>query len=124
MATYYDGKDRYVYALQHKVTKRIYVGKSVNVQSRIHNHISLLKNRRHTNELMQEDVDKYGCEFDYYILDTIHEISEACKEHEWMDKLNTGDKRCGYNYKDVHFRNRIQPVEFTEGVPTPNPIDK
>ena len=116
----YDDPPKQVYAMQHKVTKRIYIGKSSNVQQRIQSHLSELRSGRHTVELMQEDVNKYGCDFDFFILDTIDGYKDYHKEHDWMDKLNTGDKACGYNYKDVHFRNRRKDVEITPGIPISN----
>lgn len=113
---------KYVYAMQHKKTKRIYVGATFNIQDRIYCHYADLKGKRHKNELMQADVDKYGCDFEVFILDKYERIADRSIEVEWMDKLNTGDKRVGYNYKDAHFRNRRKDIVISDGVPTPNEV--
>lgn len=118
-----DDYPKTVYAIQHKVTGRIYVGKTQNLNERLYAHLIALKRGRHDNELMQTDANEYGCDFNCYILDTINNVSERKKEHEWMDKLNTGDKRVGYNYKDVHFRFRRKPIPITEGLPIPNEVE-
>lgn len=46
----------YVYAIQHNKTKRIYIGTSTKPEERYRNHISLLKNKKHKVEAMQESI--------------------------------------------------------------------
>lgn len=113
-------KPKYVYAIQHKPTGRIYVGSSQNVQDRIYTHIRDLKRGAHPVELMQEDADKYGCDYEFFILDKYESCFDSAVEYKWMEKLNTGDPECGYNYKDAHFRNRRKPLPISEGIPISN----
>lgn len=115
-------RPKIIYAIQHKVTGRIYVGSSQNLDERIGAHISALKNGNHPVELMQEDADKYGLDYEFFLLDKYDNCRDSKKEYEWMLKLNTGDPECGYNYKDAHFRNRRKPIKITEGVPVPNKV--
>lgn len=48
---------RIVYAIQHNMTKRIYVGSSANVENRYWNHMNNLRNHKHNIEDMQSDYD-------------------------------------------------------------------
>lgn len=113
-------RPKIIYAIQHKPTGRIYVGSSQNLDERLHAHLSALKNGTHPVELMQEDADKYGLDYEFFILDKYESCWDSRKEYEWMLKLNTGDPECGYNYKDAHFRNRRKQIVISEGIPTPN----
>lgn len=122
--SYYDNEyPKIVYAMQHKVTGRIYVGKTKNLDERLYVHLNSLAKGKHDNELMQEDVNKFGCDFDFFILDTVNNLSESRKELDWMDELNTGDKRVGYNYKDAHFRYKKPQIPIKHGIPIPNEIE-
>jgi len=51
-------------------------------------------------EDMQADFDKYGERFTLSILDEVRVWGDRVKEKEWQRRLNTQDRRCGYNYKD------------------------
>lgn len=92
-----------IYALQHDVTKRIYVGRSKNVPHRIKTHLCHLKMHNHKVEDMQKDFDEYGDHFSVYILETDVEYDEWQKEYNWMMKLNSFNRETGYNYKDQCF---------------------
>lgn len=91
---------RTVYAIQHNITKRIYVGSSNDIESRYWSHMSALRNHRHNVEDMQSDFDKYGENYSLFILDEIKEFSEIRKEYEWMGILKSNIRGTGYNYKD------------------------
>ena len=49
-----------IYGIRNKKTKRIYIGRSKNVEERIRNHLYAVRNGKHSNELMQKDFDAYG----------------------------------------------------------------
>lgn len=108
-----------VYAIQHNVTKRIYIGSSSEPEKRYLNHMNRLKNRTHSVEDMQEDFEKYGEDFSFYILDTIHDHSEREKEYQWMDKLHSDIRGIGYNYKDHIKRHSKYWLPVKEGLPEP-----
>lgn len=68
-----------IYSLVNKVNGKRYVGQATNIQSRLGQHKSSLKNNNHTNIEMQNDYNLFGSEaFDS------PEILEYCTE----DKLN------------------------------------
>lgn len=91
---------RKVYAIQHNVTKRIYIGSSKDAQKRYLNHMYRLRQGKHHIEDMQKDFDEYGENYSLFILDDIQEFAERGKEYEWMHRLNTFTRGIGYNYKD------------------------
>lgn len=91
----------YVYLLKNKVTKRIYVGRTCMPQTRFEKHMSDLRGKRHKNELMQSDFDKYGQEsFEFQVVEQNENLTRKGIEGGWMLKLKTYDRRYGYNYKD------------------------
>ena len=88
-----------IYCIRNNVTGRVYIGMTQNPQRRFEQHLSALRGRKHKNELMQEDFDRYGSVFSLEILDT----DARCQEHaeqKWILKFKSYDKRYGYNYKD------------------------
>ena len=111
-----------IYGIRNKKTKRIYIGRSKNVEERIRNHLYALRNGKHSNELMQKDFDAYGeksfefveiCDADkrtFMFFDTenrnkaVFSISEdnRWKECYWMQHFHTFDQKYGYNYKDTY----------------------
>ncbi len=107
-----------VYAIQHNITKRIYVGQSKNFNERVKAHFGTLRLGKHNPE-MQHDFDKYGDDYSVFILEELDCYGMAkAKEGSWMEKLKTYDKRFGYNYRDPRFSKRKRE-EFvvTPGIP-------
>ena len=95
---------RKVYAIRHNVTNRVYVGSSANVDVRFAAHISALRRGAHPVRSMQEDFNKHGDNYTFTILDTIENISENAKEHEWMKRMRSDVVECGYNYQDQKWK--------------------
>lgn len=95
-----------VYALRNEVTGNLYVGRSVNPRARLMAHMNALKRGAHPVVDMQADFDEYGDHFRFFVLDKIENWDERGKELEWQKRLNTIDRRYGYNYRDplvVHY---------------------
>lgn len=116
---------RTVYAIQHKPTGRIYVGSTNDLDARLKAHMGALKAGKHPNKLMQEDYNLHGGDYEVFVLDEYDSYETRSTEHEWMEELNTGDERIGYNSRDPHFtRKSIDIPEITPGVPTPNSLDQ
>ena len=120
--------DTTIYALQHNPTGRIYVGRTKDLETRIKAHLSALKGGKHPNELMQEDYNEYGDDYSLFVLEQFKgspdpDVKES--ERGWMDKLNTGNRRAGYNYKDPHFREGGTTIpEIEPGIPIPNEVNE
>ena len=108
---------RKVYAIQHNVTKKIYVGSSRNAENRYKAHLAQLKGGKHPNEDMQSDYNQYGADYSFFILDEIPTFEQKSKEKEWMRKLKSYIRSKGYNYKDPSFKDSIIPIPYKEGIP-------
>lgn len=94
---------RRIYAIQHNVTKRMYIGSSSNLNVRYQTHLNALRRGKHPVEDMQEDFDKYGEDYSLFILDTVFEWDERKKEYEHMKEHQSYIRGKGYNYKDRVF---------------------
>lgn len=104
----------YIYVLKNKVTGRKYVGRSYCPELRVQKHMSDLRGRRHSNELMQYDFERFGIEsFEYEVLEQSEHLTRSCIEGNWILKLQTFNPRNGYNYKDPFVWSR-------HGYPTKN----
>ena len=111
---------RDIYAIQHNVTKRIYIGSSRDVKGRYMNHMYRLRANKHSVEAMQDDFNNYGENYSLYILDKITDFSDKGKEYEWMSKYKTYDREYGYNYKEVGAqakRKLIDIIPLKDGLP-------
>lgn len=115
---------RKIYAIQHNVTKKIYIGSSSNVDSRYQSHIKCLKAGKHPVEDMQADFDAYGENYSLYVLDEITEHKDSGKEYEYMRKYNTFTRGIGYNYNDQQkeylYKKNTPPYKTG----TPEPFEK
>lgn len=89
-----------IYAIQNKVNKKIYIGKTENPQTRLKKHLCDLKGGRHNVEDMQEDYNKLGDVFDFFILEEGVSYSDRHIEYKYMKKYRTCEREYGYNYKD------------------------
>ena len=93
----------YIYAIKHNKTGRVYVGETRNIEKRISAHLSCLRTGKHSVQLMQDDYDKYGEDYTYYLLfdgdtDRAHLMA---MESAFMLALNTISADVGYNYKEA-----------------------
>ena len=80
------------------MTKRIYVGCSLDYEKRIREHISHLRNKTHTNVELQKDYDLYGENYSYFLLERNVPFS-GCFDREriWMNALKSNEVETGYN---------------------------
>ena len=76
----------------------MYIGSSCNLKARIHSHFLLLRNKRHENYKLREDVDNYGIEnFEWKILIYCNKEDLLKKEQLFINKYNSTNLNCGYN---------------------------
>ena len=113
---------RKIYAIQHNVTKRIYIGISSNVDERYFSHMYALRSKKHGVEDMQKDFDEYGEDYSLFILDDVNTYEESIKEYDYMLKYSSHIRGIGYNYKDVILSRKINKVviPYKEGTPFTN----
>ena len=87
-----------VYAIQHNVTKRIYVGVTNVAEHRIKQHLHKLLQGNHSNNEMQSDFNKYGFDYSFFVIES--EIRDSLafeRERYWMNILGSNRKDTGYN---------------------------
>lgn len=112
---------RTVYAIQHNVTKKIYIGSSNNLEQRYKNHIWQLRAGKHHVRDMQKDFDEFGEDYSLFVLGEITRFTERGLEYEWMRKYNTTTRGVGYNYLDQErvISHGINCVPYKKGLPNP-----
>jgi group I intron endonuclease len=97
-----------IYCIKNKANGKVYVGKSIDINHRIHIHINHLQNKNHPNELIQKDWDEYGSKnFNF-------EIIEECKEKELPKREDYHIKafeciRNGYNMINTNKPSKSKP---------------
>ena len=108
-----------IYAIQHNVTDRIYVGITEDVGRRVKLHFSELKGHRHHNYEMQKDFDEFGFDYSVFVLEFSVLPGNRWKERYYIETLHTDDPAIGYNGNDPRYA-RSKTKEgwrFVEGFP-------
>lgn len=90
----------YVYVLTHIYTGKKYVGKTIDPEKRVLDHMSALRRGVHPNKAMQADFDKYHGDYRLAIVEEAFGHKAYRAEKKWMRKLMTYDERYGYNFND------------------------
>lgn len=106
-----------IYAIRCKNTKKLYIGRTKQTtEERIKEHLTLLRSKKHTNKLMQNDYIQYGEDgFEYYELETGLAFKDRNRECFYMDKYKTCNPKYGYNTKDNH--SRAKEIKIIKGTP-------
>ena len=95
----------YIYEIYNKVTKRKYIGMTLNYEKRFNTHMNHLRYGDHTERLMQKDYVLYGRDsFDYRLLEMVNDRTYAHqREKHYMTIFKTSYDEYGYNGQDVIF---------------------
>jgi len=107
-----------IYAIQCVDNKKIYIGATIqNLKSRLQTHLSLLRHKKHSNKLLQEDFNKYGeSQFKFYELETEVPYINKDREKFYMDKYKTYMIENGYNKLDKYYT-KINDLNIIKGQP-------
>lgn len=87
----------YIYKIVNKITNQVYVGQTTNLQRRLENHLSALRNNNHVNPKLQSSWNKYG-EENFEITSQIYDLTKEelnKKEIEEIQKENSYEN--GFN---------------------------
>ena len=89
-----------VYVITNVINKKIYVGETTNLESRLIEHLRRLLSKRHVNEYLQNAVNLYGIDsFEFDVLEFCDYSDRKKREHYWVTHLHALDKTKGYNIK-------------------------
>lgn len=92
-----------IYVIHNTKTDKKYVGQSVDLECRLHQHSKKLQNGKHENSHLQNAWDKYGQK--HFIISVIEIVHPQCltdRESFWINKFNTRDENFGYNICKPH----------------------
>lgn len=93
-----------IYCIKNKVNNKVYIGKSINIYSRLYQHLSDLNTgkRKSKNSHLLNAWEKYGKNnFEYFVLEYLEPIEELVKERElyWIKYYDSIDREFGYNLR-------------------------
>ena len=99
---YRSGNTTGIYCITNIVNKKKYVGQSVDIERRWHEHIVSLKGGRHHSQHLQSSWDKYGeSSFSFSILEECPTDMLEQQERYWMELLGTLSELHGYNLREA-----------------------
>lgn len=77
-----------IYYLENKLNKKLYIGSSKNIRTRLYNHKNKLKHNKHNNPYLQNVVNKYGLNcFNVGIFEICDEKNLLKKEQYYLDNI-------------------------------------
>lgn len=89
-----------IYAIQHIASSKVYIGKSVQIRTRLMQHQNALLKGFHYNMKLQNAYNKYGAEaFKAITLELVDEENLGKKELYWSEKYNSFEN--GYNISAI-----------------------
>lgn len=87
-----------IYKIENLVNKKVYIGSSKDILSRIRLHRSQLNNNIHGSTHLQHSFNKYGIKnFIFVILEICENDILLIREKFYIDKYNALDRNYGYN---------------------------
>ena len=91
-----------IYQIKNIINGKIYIGSSVDIDTRWTEHKRDLRMNEHRNKRLQNSYNKYGANnFVYEILELLESKENLyTREQWWLDNLNACDKNIGYNIQN------------------------
>ena len=77
-----------IYALWFEKSSMVYIGQSTNIEQRYKEHISSLKNNKHTNYKVQNEYNKYGI-FELVVIQECLVDDLYSLEIQWTEEFNS-----------------------------------
>lgn len=96
------------------INDKIYIGSSINLKSRKYQHLSLLRNKKHSNNYLQNAFNKYGRDnFKWIVEENVNRIEDVEelknilieREQYYLDFYESYNPKKGYNIRTVADRN-------------------
>jgi len=87
-----------IYEIKCKLTGKIYIGSSVNINRRWMNHKNLLKQNKHYNKYLQSSWNKYGEEnFEWRVIEIVDKENLIESELKWFTNTDCHNPDLGFN---------------------------
>lgn len=106
-----DWKKCGIYCIYNSINNKIYIGKSINIYTRINQHVSLLNNKsKDENIHLINSWHKYGKDnFNYKVIEYLDVNEDLLKERElfWIELLKSDNRKYGYNIRKDSSTNMI-----------------
>lgn len=102
-----------VYIIKSLESGRVYVGSSQKVMGRIKQHIKLLNARKHHNDDMIDEWEKFGQKkFDFELLEKCRPEERKAKEFAWCMKYKAFEAANGFNKNKPASYNNLEPAHL------------
>lgn len=103
-----------VYKIRNKISGKVYIGSSVNIESRWRDHRATLNSRTHNNRYLTRAWHKYGKDaFEFTIVEVVENEADLIQcEQKWIDTYESYSRRKGYNISKTAYS--ILGYKFTE----------
>lgn len=87
-----------IYAIVNPINRKVYVGSSVFIKTRMLRHLCLLNKNEHFNLHLQNAWNHYNIDFDFVVLEIVEDKALLLeKETNWIAITKACDKKFGYN---------------------------
>ena len=91
-----------IYIIENLINKKVYIGQSVDINTRWYGHIHSLEKGEHSNEHLQNSWNKYGSEaFVFSVLEECEEDKLTEREQYWIDYYGGINSSNTYNNREA-----------------------
>lgn len=102
-----------IYLIKNKITKKVYIGSSIQVRQRLLEHLRCLRGNRHHSSHLQNAFNKYG--ESAFTFSLIEETTQLIKrEQYWCDYYKSNNKKFGYNVRIIVSTNKGNQIKLSE----------
>lgn len=107
-----------IYAIVNNVNGKMYIGQSINLDSRKSNHFKALESNKHYNIYLQKSFDKYGkSAFEFMVIEHCDKEMLNEIESKYINKFDTMNKDKGYNLRSgggVNYLSEVSKKKISE----------
>ncbi len=92
-----------IYKIVNIINNKIYIGSTVNYNTRKYDHIWSLNNGKHRNKILQRSWNKYGKDnFIFEVVETVDNLDELLiREQHYIDLFKSYKRENGYNINSI-----------------------